>query len=80
MDLLREAMARERRFLDPTFTVESERVAQLLGVDPPVALALDREGRVEGAPLARERLAQDVHHLEPLGLRPVGEPALDLAQ
>ena len=25
MDLLREAMARERRFLDPTFTVESER-------------------------------------------------------
>ena len=25
MDLLREALARERRFLDPTFTVESER-------------------------------------------------------
>jgi hypothetical protein len=57
-----------------------ERVAQLLGVDPPLALAFDREGRVEETPLARHRLAQQVHHLEPLGLRPVGEPALDLAQ
>ena len=57
-----------------------ERVAQLLGLDPSLALALDREGRVEAAPLARIASRSSVHHLVPLGLRPVGEPALDLAQ
>ena len=72
---LEESIVRAHRAVD-----RLERAAQLLRALAPLALAFDGEGGIERAALARDGLAQHVHHLEPLRLAPGSEPALHVAQ